>query len=442
MVADDDTDPIDLDGLTHGQDALLQSPSPISSPSPGTVTSSLIQSINQKYCGAAQCRFLLPIAITEQESKAQYHFRQVAFLSGMAGRTIVLPNVHGSHLGACRHQPFDYYYDHTWLDKNRAHFNYITMAQFKAWLDERHAAKSHPQPTGQEVFIELNDASAHLNKATNCFGHLFNFTDRPRTRFQLEDPEQRTRRAGNFTQIFLDVLTTHTADAVDVLHLFYDRRFGYIEHPHVEQPLGYHARWHAVADKIAAQLSPFISVHWRMERLTPLTHLKPCAEQLVNKLQQQQQQQQQQQHGGGVKNVFLLTDYPHLVTSSMAKPESMSFKLNELRQEHHDAIRYLYQHTNVSLTTTLPQADLPIHELPTHNWNLITVDPLIHPVDKSILGIVDKLLAMRAQWFLYGEPGVCGKESSFTRRIRSERLRAYRLHDPKIVSPGEAFGLS
>ncbi|KAI8330739.1 hypothetical protein BC941DRAFT_361183 [Chlamydoabsidia padenii] len=474
-MTDDDTETVAFDyirPLDHGQDRVdaqleitlqspittdksLSSPPQQQPPFDSSDYTTNIKRINLKYCGADQCRFMLPIAITEQESKAQYHFRQLAFLSGKLNRTIVLPNVHSSHLGACRQHPFDFYYDHTWMDANRGHFNYITMEQFKDWIQERRAVAS--VPSGQEIFIEIDETFPHLTKANNCFKDLFDFTHRPRTRFQLDDPELETRRTGNYTQILLDVLgdgarakeykdqllanhgldndmeSTATATIVpdlEVIHLFYDRRFGYIEDPEVETPLAYHSRWTALADRIAAQLYPFVAIHWRMERLGPLSNLQPCAEALVRKLDTTSRS----------ANVFLLTDYPHLLTSPLAKPESMSFKLNELKQEHHDAIRYLYNHTKVTLTT-LQRQDIPYQDLP-DQWQLIPVEAMSKPADKSILGIVDKLVAMRAQWFLYGQPAVCGKESSFTRRIRDERFNAYRSGDSNILSPADVFGLS
>ncbi|ORZ20604.1 hypothetical protein BCR42DRAFT_409134 [Absidia repens] len=475
LVADDDVDPMAFDyirPLEHDQDRVdgqleIIPAAPVALPEqkpsiPSSYAAS-IQRINQKYCGSSQCRFILPVAITEQESKAQYHFRQLAFLAGKVHRTIVLPNVHSSHLGACRQHPFDFYYDYSWMDANKDAFNYITMEQFQYWLQERRAVEA--TPSGQEVFIEINEAYPHLAKADNCFKDLFDFTHRPRTRFQLEDPETESKRTGNFTEILMDVLgdkarqkdyidqrardrlvqgddgmtTVNDQDVVpdlEVIHLFYDRRFGYIEDPRVEEPLAYHSRWTTLADQIAAQLYPFVAIHWRMERLEPLSNMQPCAESLVRKLDTLKDSM-----AIPTKNVFLLTDYPHLLTSPMAKPESMSFKLNELQQEHHDAVRYLYERTNVTLTT-LQRPDIPYQDLPSSNWNLIPVEAMSKPADKSILGIVDKLVAIRAQWFLYGQPAVCGKESSFTRRIRSERVDAYQQGDPKIIYPADVFRLS
>lgn len=172
-----------------------------------------------------------------------------------------------------------------------------------------------------------------------------------------------------------------------------------------------------------------------MERLEPVSNLLPCAINLVNEIQKLEGSLQ-----NGHPKVFLLTDYPHLLNSTNAVPESKSFLPNELKTEHHEAIRYLYQHLNVSLTTIQDQ-EIHYEQLPKENWNLIPIDTdePINQIDRSILGIIDKLVAMRAQWFFAGSPGVCTKASSFTRRISSSRSLAYKNGDENIIVPLKIF---
>ncbi|ORY91388.1 hypothetical protein BCR43DRAFT_446508 [Syncephalastrum racemosum] len=380
--------------------------------------------IDQKFCGRDQCSFVLPVAITEQESKAQEHFRQLAFLSGKLDRTIVLPNVHSSHLGACRRFPFDFYYDHRWLHQNKRFFSYITMQDFRDWVAERRQAGT--TPTSEDTYVEINANFHFLDKADNCFHHLLDFA-LERRRLVLEDPEQFSRRESNYTQTLMNFLTSET----DVISLFYDRRFGYIENPEVDEALPYHDRWHALADQIATQMSPFVAIHWRMERLDPVTNMVPCAEALVRKVDDLPEQD---------LKVFLLTDYPHLLNTSKAHPESMSFKLNELTSDHHDAIAYVYQHLDVTVTT-LQKDQIPYDELPKEHWNIIPVQPYARPPDMSVLGIVDKLVAMRAQYFLAGKPGVCGKQSSFTKRIMEERHQAHEAGDETVKVAMDIFSI-
>ncbi|CDH56897.1 hypothetical protein RO3G_11163 [Lichtheimia corymbifera JMRC:FSU:9682] len=389
--------------------------------------------IDLKYCGRDRCQFVLPVAITEQESKAQEHFRHLAFLSGALDRTIVLPNVHSSHLGACRHFPFSFYYDNAWLDNNRRFFRYMTMEDFRDWISERREIDTIP--TSRELTIDINPNFKFLDNANNCFKDLLDYSSYPPTHFTLEDPEMFSKRVGNYTEMLLEAFQQNQED-VDVISLFYDRRFGYIEHPEVEIPLPYNNRWEQLADQIAEQLQPFVAIHWRMERLEALDNLVPCAESLVRKIHEIESIHQQP------LKVFLLTDYPHLLRTSKATPESMSFKLNELQQQHHDAIQYLYEHVDVTVTTLQRKNQpVPYDELPAKNWNVITVPPYAKPADPSVLGIVDKLVAMRAQYFLAGEPGVCAKSSSFTKRIMLEREAAFNAGNPQIVVPVDTFSL-
>ena len=180
-----------------------------------------------------------------------------------------------------------------------------------------------------------------------------------------------------------------------------------------------------------------MAIHWRMERLDPVDNMVPCAESLVNKVQSIEAQHDQQP-----LKLFLLTDYPHLLRSSIAQPESMSFKLNELKQQHHDAIEYVYERLDVTVTTLQKENQpIPYNELPEKNWNIIPVPPYAKPPDSSVLGIIDKLVAMRAQYFLAGKPTVCGKQSSFTKRIMEERTQAYEAGDSNIILPMDIFSL-
>ncbi|KAG0168727.1 hypothetical protein DFQ28_011396 [Apophysomyces sp. BC1034] len=329
-------------------------------------------------------------------------------------------------MGACRRYPFSFYYDDNWLKQNKRFFNYITLNDFKAWAEERRRADM--MASGQEVFFEISKELEFLEKTTNCMEHMFN--NEPRKRFQLDDPDGVARREGkNYTQIFMDELTK--VEAVDVVQLFYDRRFGYIEDPEVDVPLSYHPRWNQIADDIASKLQPFAAIHWRMERLEPISNLLPCAKNLVEKVQSINPEQN--------VNLFLLTDYPHLLNTS--EPESRSFKANELKLEHHEAIRHVYQHLDVTLTT-LDRPDRPVidHELPT-SWHIYKVPPHVKPYDSGVLGIVDKLVAMRAQWFFAGEPGVCGKSSSFTNQIIDDRKAASEAGHPAIRETVNMFSL-
>ncbi|KAG0743647.1 hypothetical protein G6F62_010140 [Rhizopus arrhizus] len=370
------------------------------------------------------------------------HFRQLAFLAGKIGRTIVLPNVHSSYLGACLSSPFDFYYDQEkWLKENRkGHFNYITMSEFKAWIKERQAVGV--LPTAQEIHIQGSQKSKLLKKQKNCFKSSFDFSDRPISSYQFLDLSHPRKKDGNITQIMMSLLGDqareyeHIGDSdkpVDVINLFYDRRYNFIRNEGANVPIPYSQNLVNIADRISSQLKPYMAIHWRMERLEPLSNLVPCAEDLIERIHKLDNKNQEHQH----PNVFLLTDYPHLLNATGARPESSSFYSNQLRPEHHQAIRYLYEHLNVTLISATDRP-IPYKELPSTNWNIIPIDTY---ADQSILGIIDKLVAMKAQWFFAGKPGVCAKSSSFTGRISVSRLKAFREGDKDIIVPLETFDL-
>ncbi|CEP16420.1 hypothetical protein [Parasitella parasitica] len=424
----------------------------------------IYKDIDQKYCGQDRCRFLLPIAITEQESKAQLHFRQLAFLAGKIGRTIVLPNVHNSHLGACLPHLFTFYYDSSWLDANKKHFNYITMENFKAWLLERHSTGAIP--SGQEIYMQGSRKSRLLTKINNCFGDYFDFSNRPTVSYQLQDHQN--QRHVNITNVMINLFSDNARQheyinrepsstssllgitkaplhppPVDVINLFYDRRYKFIKDQDAQGPLPYNQRWVDVADQISKQLTPYMAIHWRMERLEPVSNLLPCAMNLVDQVQQLEvPNSEQKKH----PNVFLLTDYPHLLNTTGAKPESNSFQVNELKREHHRAVEYLYQHLNISLTS-VNNNKIPYDELPKDNWHILPInassssDDGLLPADRSVLGIVDKLVAMKAQWFFAGRPGVCAKSSSFTGRISNSRIQAFKHGDENVILPVKTFDM-
>ncbi|KAI8643210.1 hypothetical protein BD408DRAFT_342718 [Parasitella parasitica] len=423
-----------------------------------TEKNDIYKEIDQRYCGQERCRFLLPIAITEQESKAQLHFRQLAFLAGKIGRTIVLPNVHNSHLGACLPHPFTFYYNSDWLDANKQHFNYITMEDFRAWLLERHSAGVIP--SGQEIYMQGSRKSRLLTKINNCFGNSFDFSNRPTVGYQLQDHQN--QRHVNITNIMVNLFSdnarqheyldgqhsptslfdTIKAPPVDVINLFYDRRYKFISDHDAQKPLPYSQRWVNVANQISKQLTPYVAIHWRMERLEPVSNLLPCAVDLVDKAQQLEMPNSEPKP----LNVFLLTDYPHLLNATGAKPESNSFHVNELKEEHHKAVEYLYQHLNVSLTSVNNNM-IPYNELPKENWHILPIDAssddsLFPAADRSVLGIVDKLVAMNAQWFFAGRPGVCAKSSSFTGRISNSRIQAFKHGAENVIKPVETFDMT
>ncbi|KAI8381523.1 uncharacterized protein BYT42DRAFT_494449 [Radiomyces spectabilis] len=395
-------------------------------------TDANVAAIDRKYCGGP-CRFVLPIFLMEQESKAQMHFRQLAFMAGMANRTIVLPNVGRSRLGACLEHDFSFYYSEEWARKNGEHFKYITMTDFRAWLAERQEAK----PRSQHMYIHLDQGRVQMPEVDNCFASQLDIAPGSEQRLYLHETSNTAKRAQFERQVKAFLLgnpkPSRETDVdryqhIEVLSVFYDRRFPFVHHPDAAVPIAYSTQLVALADALSAKLAPYCAVHWRTERVDPPENLVFCAESLVSMVSDRLESVKAID---GVKpNFFLLTDYPHIIpekpteanTSSDFMPASSSFSQNSLTRYHHAAIHYLYKHMQIQLTHLEQQKETPPVHTPA-NWTMLPIPASIAAEDTGFLGILDKLLAIRADVFLAGKPGVCGRKSSFTSLIIHERLR-------------------
>lgn len=161
-------------------------------------------------------------------------------MAGKIGRTIILPNVHNSHFGACLPHSFDFYYDDNWLRNNQNRFNYITMEDFRSWIQARHDAGVIP--TGQEIYLQRSQRSKLLKTTGNCFQDSFDFSGRPTVNYQIPDHPNPPKNT-NLTDIIMRLLSDEARQheyldqslisanlprvkipPVDVINLFYDRR--------------------------------------------------------------------------------------------------------------------------------------------------------------------------------------------------------------------------
>ncbi|KAI7867796.1 hypothetical protein BDF14DRAFT_1799114 [Spinellus fusiger] len=396
-----------------------------------------VKAIDLKYCGGP-CRFLLPVTIIEQESKAQMHFRQIAFMAGLVNRTVVLPNVENARLGACLQHPFDFYYSTKWVDKNRQHFRAITMETFILWLEERRAHNKNTQH--RDTSIERARApNTHLMGRPHCLHSLMGSHQHPDRRLIMHETGRATLRIDYQEQIREFLLREN--ENIEVLSLSYDRRYPFIHDSHANVHIPYSEHTIQLADTLASDLGDYWAVHWRTETLRPATNLVPCAHTLATLLSSQ-------------SSFLLLTDYPHTfseaaiqsaIRTNTTDPTEMysasaTFKLNSLTPYHHQAMAYLYSQIPVKVTS-LQYATEKLTGTPPPQWTILSVSDADSRNDTGLLGILDKLLAMRATVFFAGTPNVCGRSSSFTTRIIDARKHAI-LKGAHISNTVRYFGLA
>ncbi|KAL1916909.1 uncharacterized protein VTP21DRAFT_5106 [Calcarisporiella thermophila] len=343
--------------------------------------------VDRALCGYSPCRFLFPTRIGEQESKARIHFQQLATLAIRLNRTVVLPNAGSGRLGACRRFPFSHYYDNTTLS-----FPFVTQAEFEQWAKLRN-------PTAQFVTLDRKkrwkrrklDESADLAKE-DCIGGM---NLRLRTSASVMVPDSKNSR----TKLKLEDTERLVVDKVsnldvDVLLVRHNVRLPFLS---ASEGLRYNPRWFEKASKIAESIKPFIAVHWRMETVNS-RGLPKCAQRLTDLLHQLQQQH-------NVSTVYLATDYP-----LEGRMHSTTWKQHEVQADHHEAVRRLRAHVDVTSWMTLRKEMLGEEEME------------YAEEDSGLLGILDKNMCSEASLFVAGSPD-CSKSSSFTAQISNERKR-------------------
>ncbi len=355
-------------------------------------------SVDAQFCqGQSRCRFLLPLWIGEQESRGRMHLTQVLHLAAALNRTLVLPNVGKSRIGACGKWLFDAYYDlGSFAKQAREVFGVprgtIMLDDFKTWVDMRPKA-----PAGQLVFFDESSTAlpdgldgtlvtaedglevyvdhhplAHDDtrlKNARCLKWKFNKmrtdTHHPVSLrlptlghpaavnpgetlvriLQREDIAQMSiGNLQNFGMIPQDVLdfgkeshleTMATEDA-EVLLVHWDlRHFPFSTLSTTPSGPDYSQNIRALANKLTKPHQPYVAIHWRMETVPPAL-LPDCAEALVDSLSILLADPTLAE---GIRSVWLATDLA-LSSSSKLQKDSVqrSNTFKTVTSEHTEAI--------------------------------------------------------------------------------------------------------
>ena len=324
-----------------------------------------LSSFDSAYCNGA-CRFLLPVRVGEQESKARVHFTQLLMLARRLNRTIVLPNVGKSRMSACSKWPFGACYDANGITHRGDSYDprlAIDLEGFATWVDER------PSPPNDFVVslesirqgrhdvlgsqTESEDVPFIVEKA-EVDPKILSCLESKLARLRSSIPEtalsisfdssslktesdastRLVQLLSNSLDIDMDTdsdfdLMTGTGyeytpqntnssylslTDTEVLVLDYDLRhplFAGSVQPNFN--LHYAPVLYDLADRLSDNLGPFLGVHWRMENM-PVQNLAWCAASLVSTLRALLQNDAT---GESVQHVWLATDHPRPLTPFM-----------------------------------------------------------------------------------------------------------------------------
>jgi len=322
-----------------------------------------LSSFDFAYCNDA-CRFLLPVRVGEQESKARVHFTQLLVLARQLNRTIVLPSVGNSRMSVCSKWPFDTYYDiDGFAHRSDSPDSRLAMdfEEFAKWVNERPAQPSslvvsmesihqdnrdmlgtqtdsedvpfvvEKVDVDQKILSCLESKLARLRsslpeKAVSILfdsGSLKTTSDASTRLIQLlsnnldmdTDSDFDLMAGPGYEYTPRDINSSYLSITdTDVLVLDYDLRYPLFAAP-VEPNFNLHYApvLYDLADRLSDNIYPFLGVHWRMENV-PVQNLAWCAASLVSTLHALLHDDVM---GKSVRHVWLAIDHPRPLISFM-----------------------------------------------------------------------------------------------------------------------------
>ncbi|CAJ0641851.1 6115_t:CDS:2 [Entrophospora sp. SA101] len=334
-------------------------------------------SINLKYCGEPECKFMFVYTVFgEQVTRLNLHFSSLAKLSIFLNRTLVLTNVGHSEMNACSDFPFEFYYDIEQLKKNMPGLQVITQKDFYNWIRERSfkpnvtlSYMSHKEPRftaskpSTQFFKNSEDEQCYnsLNlkpidyKEVYCGANI------------KSEIYQRTMKSFLMKEFNTDV---------EILLI----RYGLVGGRFMQNDpvLAYAKHIIEASSRVVKKLNPFIAIHWRMET---------ADEKLAPKITQ--------------------SDSWHKITKN-----------------HHLAIRYLNSLLSIKSWVSMKALDYLSDD------KRLDQKAVQHELKGAgVQGIIDKLILMNADYFVSG-PSECARTTSiYTKKIKNERKKM--IHDRK-----------
>ncbi|KAK0223585.1 hypothetical protein IW262DRAFT_1295336 [Armillaria fumosa] len=349
-------------------------------------------------------RFLFPVRISEQESKARSHLAQIIQLAKALNRTVVLPKVGKSRMGACQSLDFDTYYD---VEKLRlAGADVISLEDFQRGSSRQSAQiltlawKASPNMTSPLVTIDkinVHLVQNDISSLPECLGTQFGTLDFRGFDAVYLNPSKLKKLI--FKEL-VAIVQTYQGEP-DVLVVNYDLRYPIFPASSTLQ-LAYSPSLLSLASRLAPQ-EEYVMVHWRMESV-PHDALSQCAYALIDAL-----------HSADIRKVWFASDYPYALRGPRLAATRKSSTFKDFGDRHTEAV-------DILLGAFDDGGDLQGFEILELEERLEGSEPLM--ADSGVLGILDKVIGMKASFFLSAAPG-CGRKSSFTRQIIDGRISEF-----------------
>ncbi|GEM07124.1 proteophosphoglycan 5 [Rhodotorula toruloides] len=400
--------------------------------------------------GPAGDRFLVPIAIGEQESRAQLHLIQLAHLSVALNRTLVLPRAYASRFSSCGHQSFDFFYAvPPFLQLFERLGGYaVVQRDFEKWLlrqdGRRTGQRVRLQIEGQygaistDGALELDPLAAAADDKQSCLLEA-KLDFEGRERLWVVEPGRQPNR--NMVDSLADLDRRLQSDVLLVDYNLRNAIFDSTVHVDIDTSFKYQHEWYELAGRVLEAAGPAIGVHWRTENIEPET-LEGCGTGLVDAILALKASDP------ALEAVYFATDYP-LETLSGAPS-------NAGHQGRLDQDEWIVAHSD-----TLTQSLTPAHRaavssflqafdtlVSPHGLKLSTYRSLIRSLSPSLPpslaawaanpaapAIVSMLVMRQTDYFLAGLPNskrmkalgktACARGSSWTNRVSRARAKTW-----------------
>ena len=411
-------------------------------------------------CGSQDCRFILPLRIAEQESKSRLHFMQILEMAGRLNHIVVLPNVAKSRMGTCSRWTFDHYYDIGSLlsQVNQDRPRVSTMEAFRKWVATRPRAPQgqmisiYPKPVGSplsiiktealfenQVHVKIDHSGTTSTASTaRCLSIKF-----PRLAMNTFSPlsihPSKAMKNKIFGPALVDALRSinvreasfqdETDESLnvhpgpiepDVIVLNYSLRHpSFTPNLTLHESLSYSQNLTEIATELlgSSESSDYLAIHWRMETVDP-DILPQCAEMLVETLAGLLQDQDlDDEDNKGIDKIWFASDYPHPISrtnkllSNQLNGGSKSSTFRSIGPKHEEAIEIIRRAFEgggpfegkvlTGLAEELARARQVTSD--DNGESRMTIGNMGELIDDAgVLGILDKIIAVRAKMFVSG----------------------------------------
>ncbi|KAH9820624.1 hypothetical protein DFH28DRAFT_952780 [Melampsora americana] len=367
-------------------------------------------------------RYLFPIHIGEQETKASSHLLQLGLLAHSLNRTLVLPRVGSGYISQCGLYSFETYYSSHAL----ARWDIRTISQTEL------GGKLKNPVTAQLVALSRKSISPTFYSTSVREGNL------AETRCISAELQKNLiispslleisgasgwHRCETSRSVFRDALVSNLALQDHVPFLLVDWKIIYPLFNPVPTygQLEYNPLLNSLAKRLVELLggpSNVIGIHWRQETV-PLPVIERCSELLEGSLPP-----------GEEEWLWIASDYPfESLLGPAAEPDTVprahSGTFHTLTTSHHLSMSNMVATLQKNAETTQKRKLTTLHTLlDAHALDEPLVESFLGSFggDRGVLGIVEKLVLMRIDRIIVGSENGdknsrCSKGSSYSRQI-------------------------